>query len=162
MITENRIYIADLAEYNNGNLVGKWIDLPSDDIMAEVRSALSAGNEEWAITDYELPFSVGEYEDIYAINSKIEALESLDETEMKKLAYLDYMGEDFYTAIELISDVELYENMTFEDLAYELVDEGCYGDIPANLVNYLDYSKIARDLEYDYYSFGGDLFGRNP
>lgn len=38
---------------------------------------------------------------------------------------------------------------SMEDLAAELVDDGCFGEIPEHLANYIDYGAIARDLEYD-------------
>lgn len=39
-----------------------------------------------------------------------------------------------------------------QEVAEELVDEGCFGDIPANIVNYIDYEAIARDLRYEGYT----------
>ena len=41
--------------------------------------------------------------------------------------------------------------MTLEDLAEELVSDGCFGDIPDSIVNYIDYAAIARDLSFDSY-----------
>ena len=56
-----RIYVASLAKYNSGRLVGTWIDLPADDLWEQVEDMLD-GDEEWAIHDYEAPFSISEYE----------------------------------------------------------------------------------------------------
>ena len=60
-----RAYIADLAAYNEGNLVGGWIDLDgkdADDIQGEIAKLLetwSAGKEqpreEYAVHDWEGP-----------------------------------------------------------------------------------------------------------
>ena len=36
------------------------------------------------------------------------------------------------------------------ELAEQFVDEGLYGEIPANVSFYLDYDKMARDLSVDY------------
>ena len=47
-------------------------------------------------------------------------------------------------------DIDVYEESSLKDLAYALVDEGLFGDIPDNLQCYLDYDAIACDLEMDY------------
>ena len=44
--SEMRIYVADLAAYNNGILSGAWIDLPSNDIMADVQDVLNQGTSD--------------------------------------------------------------------------------------------------------------------
>ncbi len=153
-----RVYIADLAEYNNGNLKGIWIDLPSADIHKEVQEMLGS-NEEWAIHDYELPFNVSEYADLEEINDLAKQFDNMDEQEIKKVNYLiNYQGEDMKKALDHHEDVYLYENMDYKDLAYEQVDEGLFGEVPEHLANYLDYDAIARDLEYDYVEIDGDLY----
>lgn len=46
-------------------------------------------------------------------------------------------------------DLELYEDMSFTELAEHFVDEGIYGDIPEHLAYYIDYQAIGRDLSCD-------------
>ena len=60
MSEEIRVYVADLAAYNNGFLHGVWIDatLELDDIQEQVSEMLKATPldeevEEYAIHDYE-------------------------------------------------------------------------------------------------------------
>lgn len=54
-----RIYVADLAAYNNGIIHGAWIDLPQDQaiIQYEIKKIIEqspvANAEEYAIHDYE-------------------------------------------------------------------------------------------------------------
>jgi len=163
MITENtnnemRIYIADLAEYNAGNLKGIWIDLPNANLWNEVQEMLGT-NEEWSIHDYDLPFSISEYEDLDELNTLAEKYEDLDETDIKKINFLiENNGATFDQAIESYEDTEIYEDMTMKDLAYELVDQGCFGEIPDHLACYIDYDAIANDLGYDYTEIGQDIF----
>ena len=66
----NRIYVACLASYNNGQLHGIWIDLDAlayDDSKVEsaVLSMLDdspiESAEEYAIHDSELPFEINEF-----------------------------------------------------------------------------------------------------
>jgi antirestriction protein len=45
-----------------------------------------------------------------------------------------------------------------EDFAYDLVEQGAFGEIPDSIANYLDYEKIARDLSYDYWEEDGHIF----
>lgn len=47
-------------------------------------------------------------------------------------------------------EVDIYELGSLKELAETFVDEGLFGKIPENLVNYLDYDAIARDLGMDY------------
>jgi len=153
-----RIYVADLAKYNSGELHGKWIDLPNDNLWGEVQEMLGS-NEEWAIHDYEAPFNISEYEDLNKLNTIAEQYQELDDQEIKKISYLvDYQGETLERSLELYEDVSIYEDTSYLDLAYEQVDEGLFGDVPSHLVNYLDYEMIARDLECDYVQINNDLY----
>ncbi len=153
-----RIYIADLAKYNSGELHGRWITLPNDNLWNEVREMLGS-NEEWAIHDYEAPFTINEYEDLDQLNTLAEQYQDLDETEIKKVNYLiNYQGETMAKALEHQEDVHIYEQMSYKDLAYDQVDEGLFGEVPDHLANYLDYDAIARDLECDYVEISNDLY----
>ena len=166
-----RIYIADLAAYNNGYLVGDWIDLPSSDIWADVQKVLDQGtsirvfegvydgvpSEEWAIHDYEAPFRIGEYDDLDSINKLAEEFDQMDDQDIKKVSYLvNYQGEDMIKAVQHCDDVEVYEDMSYNDLAEHLVDETW--NVPEHLENYIDYDKFAGELEMDYAQVGNDLY----
>ncbi len=83
MCEEIRIYVADLAAYNNGKLHGIWIDATQelDDIQEQVNGMLAQSPEpdaeEWAIHDYEGfgGYSVSEYsgfEELHNVASFIE------------------------------------------------------------------------------------------
>ncbi len=161
---DTRIFLTDLSAYNQGYLVGEWIDLPCDNLHEKLAAILKEGeavcndgtHEEYFITDYESLFTIHEFEDINLVNDKAATLETLDETELKKLKFLEWQGEDFSNALEKLDDVMIYENMSFEDLAYELVDESW--EVPEHLLNYIDYDKFASELEMDYTDLDGDLF----
>lgn len=47
-------------------------------------------------------------------------------------------------------NVHIYPDLNMRELAEQFVDEGLFGDIPANLACYIDYDAIARDLAMDY------------
>ncbi len=171
---ETRIYIADLASYNAGILSGRWVTLPSENINKELQMVLDRGtadrkeagvydgvpSEEHAIHDYELPFSISEYEDLEMLNAKVELYENLSEQEQKKLAYaIDYQGDDLTDALDKLNEIEIYEDTTYTELAEQFVEEGFFGSIPDSpLSSYIDYEAIGRDLSFDYVDVDGDLY----
>ncbi len=172
MIDNIRVYVADLACYNNGLLVGGWIDLPSADLWTRIQKILSNGtaaridagvydgvpSEEWAIHDYELPWNISEYEDLDALNEIAAKYDDLDESDQKKLEYLISDGESIEKAIDNLDTVDIYEDMDYDGLAEMLVDETW--EVPEHLLNYIDYGRFARELEMDYADHNGSLFRR--
>ena len=176
-----RIYITDLEAYNNGYLVGSWLDLPMDEelLTESIKEVLSRGrneckhkhhHEELFITDYEADINISEYEDIYHLNELAEYLEGINDDDLLKLKLLKYEG---YNEREVLIngldsyDVDIYDYSSdtsftdvYELLANELVSEGLFGAIPSYLENYIDYSAIGRDLSYDYTEFEHGILGR--
>lgn len=150
---EVRIYLTNLARYNSGELFGKWIDLPmeDDDLKQAVKDVLGS-DEEFFITDYEAPFSIGEYENLHELNDFARQLQDLDEQEQEKVTYLlDVIGCNREEAIKQYEDVIFYPEMTLKEVAEELVEEGCFGTLSDNIKGYLDYESIGRDLGFDGY-----------
>lgn len=166
------IYIANLEAYNNGYLVGEWLSLPAtEEEIADTLERIGCGEDgaEHAIHDYESDcgIKVDEYDNIDELNELAQELADLDEDEQNKVfAYLESISSDINKAVENIDRCELYENCeTLEDLARELVDEGCLGDIPDSIANYIDYDAIVRDLGFDGYyetSYGFYMLGNRP
>ena len=178
-----KIYISNLASYNSGRLIGEWVDLPCSDLADAIQAVLLEGqrvcgdalpHEEFFITDFEWDddgmskaYSVSEYSDPNKLNKVAEELSKLDEFERLQVQFLLYEGYEFEYAIENYFDVTIFDyrsSTSFKDvyelLAEDLVDEGCFGEIPANLTYYIDYSAIGRDLSMDYTEFQDGLLGR--
>ncbi|WP_044874631.1 antirestriction protein ArdA [Pseudomonas sp. LFM046] len=150
-----RIYVADLAAYNAGQLHGVWIDatLDLDDIQAEVDAMLAASPvedaEEYAIHDFEGfdGYRLDEYEGLQAahdIACFVEEypdvggallVQSNDLEQARKVAEEDYCG--------------CYASLA--DYAQELTEQTT--SIPQHLAHYIDYRAMARDME-----IGGDVF----
>ena len=153
---EMKAYITNLGKYNEGCLVGKWIDFPidNDDFESELESIGVKENtmyEEWFVTDYDCSLfdmydAFGEYPNIDDINEVAEALED-HESEFTALMevynYTDALG---YLESE---NYTFYEGMTLEDVAYEIIEE-CYV-LPEIAQRYFNYKAFARDLGYDGY-----------
>ena len=154
-----KIYIANLGKYNEGELVGKWVELPCEnlgEVLKEIGVVDGTAYEEYAIHDYESDIEgleIGEYDNIFSLNEIAEKLNELLGYDKKWLeAYLAASGEGLLTALEQFENYSsFYEDMTLKDVAEELVSNGYFGDIPDYIVNYIDYAAIARDLNCDSY-----------
>lgn len=150
-----KIRLGDLGEYNAGNLVGEWLTLPmdSEELDAKVRKYNRDGEGDIFIADYETPdgISVKEFgEDVQKLNEVAGTLAGLSDYDMKRLAWL--AGKrNLATALDNFEDVIFYEGQRLKDVAMELVDDGCFGEIPETIANYIDYDAIGRDLGFDGY-----------
>lgn len=151
-----KAYIADLAAYNQGDLIGQWIDLDgkdASDIQEEIAALLAqwtAENgelrEEYAVHDWEMPSGFDacteypDWDDVAAI-----------------VAACGEHGEDVVSAalscdvpIESIGDAYAgsYDSETDYTQQY-LDDTGALQDIPEHLRIYFDYDAFARDAFID-------------
>ena len=82
------VFVSNLAKYNDGELTGQWFDLPVDDVNKDILDKIDLGgdskhgyHDEWFISDYEAPFKIDEYDNLYALNELAEALEDYDSIE---------------------------------------------------------------------------------
>lgn len=160
-----RVYITNLAAYNEGELKGKWIELPlsREELKKEIESILRPGDEEIFITDYEnsYDYSVHEYDNLSDLNTFAERLESLDVEPFIVRACFDI----FVTPEEVLEKLEAMDYITFylgdswnhdDDLGAEVVAQGLFGiEIPEQLGCYLDYEAIGRDYRL---STSGDYY----
>jgi len=157
---EIRIYVANLAAYNAGRLVGEWIDLPLSDeeLREKIQSILDAWNdgfspsEEWAVHDYEAPFSIGEYESPYKINEWAERLSNISEDE--EVISAIFGGFSVEEALEILENGEyrVYNDCDdMADVAYQLYEEsGRLAEIEKVISpSYIDWDAIGRDMEIE-------------
>lgn len=78
---EIKVFVSNLAKYNDGELTGQWTTLPVEDVNKDILEPIDAVGKEWFISDYEAPFKIGEYDNLYALNELAEALEDYDSIE---------------------------------------------------------------------------------
>ena len=158
-------YITNLGKYNEGELIGKWIDFPIDKeelnkVLEEI--GINEEYEEYFFTDFEDNlFGFGEYSSIQEINEVTERYEELcrynDEDVIYALA-------DNYSSIDevenALNNMKVYYNVDdMEDVARQYVEDTCMlENIPSNIAKYFDYEKLGDNMEYD-----GDWvwFGKN-
>jgi antirestriction protein len=151
---EIRIYVADLAAHNDGRLIGEWLTLPVDsDTLENVMNRMTHdGQHDYAIHDYEAPFSIAESDDPWELNEIAEQLDSVDIDSGVLELILDYAGT-VDEGLEIITsgDYTVYENChSMEDVAYEYVEStGMLLDVPNSLKQYFDYEAFGRDLDIE-------------
>lgn len=114
-----KIYVANLGAYNRGHLIGEWLELPmdEDELNEAIQEVLDRGteqakrdneyggfpDEEVAIHDYEAPFEISEYQNITALNERLEEIDSHDELSIKVLMESeswDFFSDDLQTYLE--------------------------------------------------------------
>lgn len=161
-----KIYLTNLGKYNEGELIGEWVDLPAtDDELEEVKNRIGISDEpdengiyyeEYFITDYEndYGYKVDEYEDLDILNQIAEQLEDLDEEQKDAVhAYTECVDDDIDRAVETVTNGDYrvyYDCDDMADVAYEVVQECGYLDqMPENLRNYFDYEAFGRDLDIE-------------
>lgn len=153
-----KIFLTNLGKYNEGELIGEWVELPvSQEELKKVfeRIGINEEYEEYFITDYECDlYEVAEYENLDTLNEIAERIEELDEEESKVVkALMPQLGYTLDEAIDKVSsgDYMIYndcENMT--DVAYQVVEEcGYLENVPDNVARYFDYESFGRELEIE-------------
>jgi antirestriction protein len=158
--TTPRIYVASLADYNAGRLLGRWIDAdqPSDDIYREIAEMLAESKEpiaeEWAIHDYENfgSLRLSEFEDLKYV-SEVARLMGEHGT-----FFAELVGHccDIEEAQRYMEEGYCGELDRLDDYAEQFVEE-CYGNeiekLPVFIRYHIDFEGIARDME-----LSGDVF----
>lgn len=162
-------FITNLGKYNEGELIGKWIEFPiSDDelqqVLKEIGCCYTDENgrrhnimyEEFFFTGWnnDIAFDFGEYPDLEEVNEFAERVEALDDDEQK---YIDLLMDGYTTDInEALGIIEngnyiiWHDCDSMEDVAYNYVDEaGILNNIPSNIANYFDYAALGRDMDIE-------------
>lgn len=157
MTRDFRVFITNLGKYNEGELVGKWLDLPCDDIEEELASIDVADDsqyEEYFITDYEndWDYPVSEYENLWELNELAEQLANVDDKGDGDwlAAYMEAEGGNLEDALDNYENSTFYPEMDLEDVARNIIEN--YYDLPEIAEHYFDYESFARDLGFDGYT----------
>lgn len=155
--TPPAIYVASLADYNDGRLLGTWIDatIGADAIYEQIHAMLAQSREpapeEWAIHDYE-GFGDKQLSEFERIEEVAALAEGIAEYGPAFAAWVDYSGldaEDWH----YFEDAYLGEYPTLDAYAERIIDDmGWQQEVDAHLPESLKpYAKI--DAE----SMGEDL-----
>lgn len=147
---ELRAFVTNLGKYNEGELVGKWVDFPIDeDEFEEVLEEIGIDGEqyeEWFVTDCEceVDLYLGQYVSLDELNEAAEALAKWDEDEASAIA-------DVFGAEQLLcttqDDYMFYHVDNEDDLGYYVAENGGYLDeLPDFAKRYFDYEAFGRDF----------------
>lgn len=160
-------FITNLGKYNEGYLVGKWVEFPTTqehmkEVLAEI--GINEEYEEYFITDYEsnvsgLTENLGEYENVNLLNYLAHKVqEEVCDLSMFE-SILEY-GEHTGSAEELINLTDNLDKFYFmpevaneSDLGYAWVHNmGMYDEElkkMGNLADYIDYEAYGRDISLE-------------
>lgn len=153
-----KIFLTNLGKYNEGELIGEWVELPvSHEELKKVFERIGINEEyeeyeEYFITDYECDlYEVGEYENIDKLNDIAERIKELDEEKSKVVkALIQKLDYTLYEAIEKVNNGDYriyYDCDDITDVAYQVVEECGYLDnVPDDVARYFDYESFGRYL----------------
>lgn len=152
-----KIAVTNYDAYVNNELIFEWLTVPFDENeLKEVFNKI--GTKRYFISDYECELfhiRIREYENLKELNELCKTILDLSDYELKELqAVSEIYSVSLNELIEIFeaSDFTLYDVESMEELAEMFIFEGCFGEIPKAIENYIDYEKIARDLEIDGYT----------
>lgn len=156
MSEEIRIYVADLAAYNNGKLHGVWINACDDldTIKTQINEMLAKSPEgfaeEYAIHDYEGfgGYTLSEYESIDATHDIACFIAEHPDFGGE---LLNHFGSDLGEASTAAEENYCGCYKSLADYAQELTEETT--QIPESIAYYVDYERMGRDMDLN-----GDIF----
>lgn len=143
------IYVADLAEYNNGRLVGKHLKLSDYSSGAEVMEAIQAILDEQTAKD-----KYGEVHEEYAIHDfegfpRSFYSESMGEKDFDKIYQIAEVANDRGIPIDVL--MEAVADFGADEDQIERIAEAYYTSVPASMGN------ESRDFAYEYIDSIGSI-----
>ena len=166
MMESTALYIANLRQYNDGNILGDWFTLPVSWSSVEDYLKLDGSEEygeEWIILDWENPYglTIYEYSNINELNNYVTQLEDLDSNVLRNLsAILSFGNEELQDILDNGADKYMFTHeSSMEDVARAFVEDmgGIQNAIGSDSIDsYIDYGKLARDMEIDGNYFQGN------
>ena len=154
-------YITNLGKYNEGDLVGKWIEFPitEEELSAVLVEIEIDGKEyeEYFFTDWEYneypDFEFSEHTSVETVNAIAAQLESLNAYDMNKLNAVcevwskaeveDFQPNDFILYDDIANDYDLGYHWAIESGVYDTNS----WDNP--LLRYIDFEAFGRDIRLE-------------
>lgn len=157
------IFVTNLGKYNEGELIGEWLELPTT--KEEFHACLTRIGidgeyyEEFFLTDYESEITglsnyINEYNNVNEFNYLAEKLSCLSITEQAQYEAVLEMGEvnslvDLINLTDSLDNYGYLDNVNTEyDLGYYWVEESGGYDLKSlgALANYIDYERFGHDV----------------
>lgn len=154
-----KIYLSNLGKYVEENENGRWLQLPmNSDKLQSVYNDIVGKNQEYIILDYDAPFDISEYENIFSLNEILEDLSEcgLDNDMLTAIFKVNPDREEVLEAIEngtfdIINVDEVSDgwNVSFdrEEIFGMVLNEEGYNNlfsqpIPEEMIDYMDFAQI--------------------
>lgn len=121
-------YVTNLGKYNEGELIGKWIELP-------------IGEEEFEEVLKEIGVDGENYEEYFFSDYNYNDIENLYLSEHENI-------EDLNEIAENLENLRYYKIDVFNAIAQYYADEVYFDDIKTGSIlhNYIDYESFGRDI----------------
>lgn len=168
-MNEVKVWVGNLGKYNEGNLVGKWIELPiNEDDFEKVLESIGIDNEQYEeifMADYDVPFDskeLGEYTSIEKLNDIAERYDCLRDNEKEVFNEIsdEFKLDEAFDIVENGYYMIYFGCDDMEDVAIQYVDDtGLLDSIPNDLIDYFDYNSYGRDMEINGYYIRSSYFG---
>lgn len=154
-----KIYLSNLARYVEGRENGRWLQLPMDsDKLQSVYNNIIGIDQEHIILDYDAPFDISEYENIFTLNEMLENLSNcgLDDDTLTVLfkvnpdcdEVLEVIENDTFDIVN-VDDISAGWNVSLdrEEIFGMVLNEEGYNNlfsqpIPEEMIDYMDFSQI--------------------
>lgn len=129
--------------------IGAWFTFPIDFEEVKEKIGLNDEYEEYAIHDYELPFTVDEYTSIGELNRLWEMVSELPEELQSELSALLTHFSSIEELSEHQEDIIIHSDCDdmYDVARYYIEETGALGEVLASLQNYIDYQAYGRDLD---------------
>lgn len=154
-----KIYLSNLAKYTEGRENGRWLQLPMDsDKLQSIYNDIVGENQEHIILDYDAPFDISEYENIFTLNETVENLSEcgLDDDMLTALFKVNSDRDEVLEAIENetfdIINVDVVSSgwnvsLNREEVFGMVLNEEGYNNlfsqpIPEEMIDYMDFAQI--------------------
>ena len=154
-----KIYLSNLARYTEGRENGRWLQLPMDaDKLQSIYNDIVGENQEHIILDYDAPFDISEYENIFALNETVQNLSDcgLDDDMLMALFKVNPDRDEVLEAIENgdfdivnVDEVSAGWSVSLdrEEVYGMVLNEEGYNNlfsqpIPEEMIDYMDFSQI--------------------
>ena len=171
-----RIYLTNLGKYNEGFLIGEWLELPATEKeIADVLERIGIseepdenGNyyEEWFITDYETDvdgLKIGEYDNLDDLNDLAEVLDGNEEAAAALILYGYEAAEEIRDNLCDVIYITTTQGSESEEYAVGYafaIEIGCL-NIPKDIIDYFDFERYGRDIILNgrfYFSESGNIY----
>ena len=151
------IYLSNLSKYTEGRENGKWISLPiEDNKLTEIYNAIVGEGQEGIILDYNAPFAISEFENIFKLNEDLNNINMLFDETSERIVFSVADTEEAFEALQtgnftIINVDEVAENWlpssNIEELYGMVLNEEGFNNlfsqpIPEEMIDYIDFAQI--------------------